>query len=81
MDFVGITNEALLAHGVRLPLEGQAVVSAETRFDKGLALQKSIFGERIDQMHKNAPENQKQYPALSLRQLLRRLPRHAVDWT
>ena len=59
MDFVGITNEALLAHGVRLPLEGQAVVSAETRFDKGLALQKSIFGERIDQMHKNAPENQK----------------------
>ena len=46
MDFVGITNEVLLAHGVRLPLEG-------------LALQKSIFGERIDQMHKNAPENQK----------------------
>ena len=59
MDFVGITNEVLLAHGVRLPLEGQAVVSAENRFDKGLALQKSIFGERIDQMHKNAPENQK----------------------
>lgn len=27
MDFVGITNEALLAHGVRLPLEGQAVES------------------------------------------------------
>ena len=23
MDFVGITNEVLLAHGVRLPLEGQ----------------------------------------------------------
>ena len=53
------TNGILLARGVRLPLEGQAVVSAETRFDKGLALQKSIFGERIDQMHKNAPENQK----------------------
>lgn len=59
MDFVGITNGVLLARGVRLPLEGQAVVFAETRFDKGLALQKSIFGERIDQMHKNAPENQK----------------------
>ena len=41
MDFVGITNEVLLAHGVRLPLEGQAVVSAETRFDKGLVLEKS----------------------------------------
>lgn len=59
MDFVGITNEVLLAHGVHLPLEGQAVVSAETPFDKGLALQKSNFGERIDQMQKNTPQNQK----------------------
>ena len=59
MDFIGITNDVLLARGVRLPLEGQSVVSSETRFDKGLGLQKSIFGERIDQMHKNAPENQK----------------------
>ena len=59
MDFIGITNDVLLARGVRLPLEGQSVVSSETRFDKGLGLQKSIFGERIDQIHKNAPENQK----------------------
>lgn len=59
MDFVGITNEALLASGVHLPLERQSVVSSETRFNKGLELQKSIFGERIEQMHKNAPENQK----------------------
>ena len=58
-DFIGLTNGILLARGVRLPLEGQAVVSSETRFDKGLELQKSIFGERIEQMHKNAPENQK----------------------
>lgn len=59
MDFVGITNEVLLASGVHLPLERQSVVSSETRFNKGLELQKSIFGERIEQMHKNAPENQK----------------------
>ena len=58
-DFIGITNDILLARGVRLPLEGQSIVSLETRFDKGLELQKSIFGERIEQMHKNAPENQK----------------------
>ena len=53
------TNDILLARGVRLPLEGQSVVSSETRFNKGLELQKSIFGERIEQMHKNAPDNQK----------------------
>ena len=58
-DFIGITNDILLARGVRLPLEGQSVVSSETRFNKGLELQKSIFGERIEQMHKNAPDNQK----------------------
>ena len=58
-DFIGLTNGILLARGVRLPLEGQSVVSSETRFDKGLELQKSIFGERIEQMHKSAPENQK----------------------
>lgn len=58
-NFIGITNDILLARGVRLPLEGQSVVSSETRFNKGLELQKSIFGERIEQMHKNAPDNQK----------------------
>ena len=58
-DFIGITNDILLARGVRLPLEGQSVVSSETRFNKGLELQKSIFGERIEQMQKNAPDNQK----------------------
>ena len=58
-DSIGITNDILLARGVRLPLKAQSVVSFETRFNKGLELQKSIFGERIEQMHKNAPDNQK----------------------
>ena len=58
-NFIGITNDILLARGVRLPLEEQSVVSSETRFNKGLELQKSIFGERIEQLHKNAPDNQK----------------------
>ena len=65
-NFIGITNDILLARGVRLPLEEQSVVSSETRFNKGLELQKSIFGERIEQMHKNAPDNQKhiqRYPS------------------
>lgn len=58
-DFVGITNEVLSQHGVRLPVESQSVTSPETRFEKGLTLQKSIFGETIERMHATAPDKQK----------------------
>lgn len=59
-DFIGITNHFLTANGFTLPLKPQeATTSPQDRFEKGLALQKSIFGEQIEQMHANAPENQK----------------------
>lgn len=58
-DFVGVTNDFLASRGVKLPLEGQSTTSPETRFEKGLALQKSIFGDRIEQMHRTAPANQR----------------------
>lgn len=58
-DFIALANEFLTAKGVSLPLGGQATTTPETRFEKGLALQKSIFGERIDEMHRTAPENEK----------------------
>ena len=57
-DFIHTTNEILESRGIKLPLEGQSTTSPETRFEKGLELQKSIFGERIDTMYKNSPENQ-----------------------
>lgn len=59
LDFIAITNEVLLQHGVQLPVKRQSTTSPDTRFEKGLALQKSIFGERIDRMHATAPEKQK----------------------
>lgn len=58
IDFIGVTNEFLTANGVKLPLEGQSTTTPETRYEKGLALQKEIFGERIDKMKEAAPENQ-----------------------
>lgn len=58
LDFINATNEILTDRGVKLPLEGQATTTRETRFEKGLAVQKEIFGERIANMHKNSPENQ-----------------------
>ena len=57
-DFIGIANDVLRRRGVTLPLEGQSTVSSDDRFEKGLAVQRSIFGERIDRMHEEAPENQ-----------------------
>lgn len=57
-DFIDATNEFLAAKGVRLPLESQSTTSPETRFEEGLALQKSIFGQGIDDLYKSSPENQ-----------------------
>lgn len=58
-DLLPVVNGFLAARGVALPLEPQAVVTPETRMEKGLALQKSMFGDaNIDAMYENAPKNQ-----------------------
>jgi 4-carboxymuconolactone decarboxylase len=58
-DFLKITNQVFEAEGIELPLEGQSTTNPETRYEKGFKVQKSIFGERIDRLHEQAPENQK----------------------
>jgi len=57
-DFIHATNEILENRGINLPLEGQSTTSAETRLEKGLALQKEIFGDMIDIMYQESPANQ-----------------------
>jgi 4-carboxymuconolactone decarboxylase len=57
-DFIHATNEILQARGVKLPLAAQSTTSPETRYAKGLALQKEIFGEAIDRMYRESPKNQ-----------------------
>ena len=59
IDFIGVANDFLAANGISLPVEPQSTTSPETRYEKGLALQKDIFGERIDKMYAAAPDNQK----------------------
>ncbi|WP_407281820.1 carboxymuconolactone decarboxylase family protein [Methanolobus sp. WCC1] len=58
VDFVHASNEILKNRGIELPLEGQSTTSPETRFEKGLEVQKQIFGPIIDQMYEAAPKNQ-----------------------
>ena len=58
-DMLKVANEYFGSAGISLPLEPQSVVTRDTRFEKGLALQKELFGaEHIDAMYDNAPENQ-----------------------
>ena len=54
-----LINEVFAEHHIALPLESQGTVTEETRYADGLAVQKSIFGNAIDQMHRSTPEEQK----------------------
>jgi len=58
IDFIYPTNEIFTERGIKLPLENQATTTPETRHEKGLALQKAIFGDLIDAMYKTSPKNQ-----------------------
>ena len=57
-DFILATNDILESRGIELPVEGQSTTSPETHFEKGLEVQKAIFGERIDKMYQDLPANQ-----------------------
>lgn len=58
LEAVNVVNETLKAEGFELPLASQRQSDESDRFEKGLALQKRIFGERIDELRANAPRNQ-----------------------
>jgi len=57
-DFIHAANEVMQSRGIKLPLEPQSTTSPITRYEKGLEVQKEIFGEAIDKMYKESPENQ-----------------------
>jgi len=57
-DFLHATNLFFQEKGIELPLEGQSTTTVETRFEKGVAAQKAIFGEAIDKMRQQSPKDQ-----------------------
>ena len=58
LDFIHATNEVLQTNGIKLPLEDQSTTTPQTRYAKGLKVQKEIFGEMIDKMYDESPKNQ-----------------------
>ena len=57
-DVLHATNEEFRRRGIALPLAGQSVTTPDTRHDQGLAVQKHLFGDRIDQMVAQSPNDQ-----------------------
>ena len=57
-DFLTAANEVVESQGIRLPLEGQATTTPETRFTEGLKVQKSIFGEGIEKRLTESPADE-----------------------
>jgi len=57
-DFLHATNEVLASRGIELPLPGQSTTTPDDRLEKGLHVQKSILGDRIDQMYAQSPKDQ-----------------------
>lgn len=58
LDLLEPTNRIFKERGIKLPIEKQGTTTIEDRFDKGLEVQKSIFGKTIDNNYKNSPKNQ-----------------------
>lgn len=59
INAVNTANEVFTERGIELPIEPQGTVNEDTRFEEGLATQIEIFGDGINLMRENAPENQK----------------------
>jgi len=57
-DFLHATNDVLRGRGIALPLPPQSLTNRETRREKGLAVQRRILGEKIDQMYAQSPKDQ-----------------------
>lgn len=57
IDFIYATNEIFKERKIALPLESQSTTTPQTRHEKGLAVQKEIFGNHIEDMYNNSPED------------------------
>ena len=57
IDFLYATNEIFKERGITLPLESQSTTTPGTRLEKGLAKQKEIFGDMIDNLYESSPKD------------------------
>ena len=58
LDFLHATNDVFQSRGIQVPVEGQSTTTPDTRYEKGLAVQKAIFGEMIERMYEESSPDQ-----------------------
>lgn len=57
IDFINMSNEIFRERNIDLPLQSQSTTTPATRMQKGLAKQKEIVGDRIDEVYENSPKD------------------------
>ncbi|WP_110558821.1 carboxymuconolactone decarboxylase family protein [Helicobacter cinaedi] len=57
--FISITNSIFTAHNITLPLESKRTTTRKNRQEKGLNIQRQIFGATIDKANAQAPQDEK----------------------
>ncbi len=60
LNALGVMNEVFKEKGIQLPLENQATTTDENRFDKGKAIQDTLYGDEIKEMMSTLPGNFKE---------------------
>ena len=55
LNALGAINSTFTERGIKLPLEKQETVTEENRLEKGLAIQKPLYGEAMKELPKDVP--------------------------
>ena len=59
LEFIIATNEVFKQRKIPMPLESRATTTRENRAQKGLEVQRAIFGKAIDKGNASAPDDEK----------------------
>ncbi|WP_104722679.1 carboxymuconolactone decarboxylase family protein [Helicobacter mesocricetorum] len=59
IDFIHASNEIFVANNIALPLQPQGTTTKENRKEKGLSIQRKLFGDAIDRGNSTAPADVK----------------------
>lgn len=59
LDFINASNEIFKQNGIKLPLESQGRVNRDNRQEKGLEVQRKLFGSGIDKANASVSDDEK----------------------
>lgn len=59
LDFINASNEIFKQNGIKLPLEPQGRVNRDNRQEKGLEVQRKLFGSGIDKANASVSDDEK----------------------